>query len=123
MELSFPLAKGVVAKCIFAKAWACSAELDRVGTKREEAGKDGVWSISEQTVKITGLKLGIHELQEAAAYNVWSLTIHYTPEKSDFKYGKILTVSIAELVWELWSSWEKGRWQGKDRKGQIFIFL
>ena len=41
-----------------------------MATKREEAGKDGVWSISKQTVKITGLKLGIHELKEAAAYNV-----------------------------------------------------
>lgn len=28
MELSFSLAKGVVAKCVFAKAWACSAEVE-----------------------------------------------------------------------------------------------
>lgn len=123
MELSFSLAKGVVAKCVFAKAWACSAELEIRWQQREKRQ----------------VKMGFEYLW-ANSKDEWTET-----GDSQVKGGCCLQCLIPDISLYFWEEWfqiwensyclhcragvgivellEKGRWQGKDRKGQIFIFL
>ena len=53
-----------------AVSFQCMTKFTTKKTKNKKNKNDRIWSISEQAVKITGLKLGIHELKETAAYNV-----------------------------------------------------
>lgn len=59
------------------------------------------------------IETGDSQVKEAAAYNVWSLTIRYTSERSGISnMGKFL-LSPMQSWWELWSLLGERQMAGK----------